>query len=154
MRFQVIALALAACALASCQYEPYLYLINNSGRTIEIVRASNDGIDQTSELDRPLIGGVVLRNGQGRKVTWSRGYELLVEIKADGCVMSYRIPELIETPTNEYFVVQLERDRSLYFVASAVWPDTKGRVARRAVPDQPSGFPLPGQGACGDTRGH
>ncbi|QGZ95712.1 hypothetical protein DSM104635_02563 [Terricaulis silvestris] len=147
MRF-VCALFAATLVLSACSKFPCVYLINNSGGVVEVLRVEADR-DYYGPVGRSFFGGVRIRDRSGQEILYrSSDLEVRVELKIGRCTLRYALPPTV-TSSNAAAVVQLESDHKLYLVAENVWD--AGRSHERPVemwPQQPEGFPVEPVGGC------
>jgi hypothetical protein len=151
-RLALVLALMATSVLGSCSRLPMLFLLNNTGRNIGIVHASNDGDRTTNELQREnLFYPVVIRTGRGREVTFFQFQPIDVLIRVGRCRAWYVLPTFEGASHNSTIVVQIESDRRLYLL------DTRGaydsRTARvAALPPQPGAFPVAPSDVSGCER--
>jgi hypothetical protein len=142
-RIRAIGALLGAALLNGCSMAPYLFVLNNTGRVIEILEASNDGDRRSSELDRGLLPlPYLIDPEQGRDVVWSRGHPLEVRMRIGNCRAWYVFPELVNTSSNAYFVVQIQPNLAAYVVEENSWRRLDEQRIQAALPTQPEGFPV------------
>jgi hypothetical protein len=172
MRWQALLLSMAATMLlSSCSRPPFLVLVNNSGRAIEIAFASIDGVTNEGRRGRSLFEwafGLPMRvNQNGSRILqisqWGSGTWLMT-LRAGECRLSFQMPlGLRDQYQSEAWpqlpydavgggdpAVQLEADQTLHLM-----PLGSQRASDvEAVEElQPAGFPLtPTERVCASPR--
>jgi hypothetical protein len=167
---RVIISAIAALCLQACDPPPSLYLVNNSGATVEVLDASAQGTiygeGQSESWGRHLPWPFLVWNGTRREIMHTFGYDnpdsaWILRLRSRACRWTAEIPNRIG---NAYYskpwagfsaspvervldrVVQAEPDGSVYVVP----PATRAVINLAEVSDiQPTGFPVrPTERAC------
>lgn len=137
--------------LSACARFPSVYLINDSGALLEILRADGDGDTRTSERIKGWFFGYVgIADGAGRAIMYRWPQRpAWFEAKSQGCVYRYALP-----PTSTSFdssaVVQVGPDRRLYLISQNVWGDPREAYNGPIfdIPAQPDGFEVEPTVSC------
>jgi hypothetical protein len=144
----LVALVCATLALAACSQFPRVYLLNNNGASVELLRVQADR-DYHGRIDGWFFGIVRIGNRSGRDILFrSSDLEVRVELKVGRCTYRYDLPPTA-TVANATAVVQLEADNKLYLVDENAWNarDSYERPVE-VWPLQPEGFPVEPVGQC------
>jgi hypothetical protein len=139
-----VVLALASLSLSGCTMAPSIYLLNNSGLTVELLRAEGDGDRSTSErIGGWFFGRAWIGNQAGRHVMWRRpDLPAQIELQIGRCTYWYALPALT-TDWNHSAVMQVEPRLALYLIADDI-ADPSDVLSKPvdAFPAQPEGFPV------------
>ena len=126
-------------ALNGCSRAPYVHLLNNVGRTVQLLSVSAEA----GRINGWFFGLVWIGNQSGRDVLYrAPGAPVGMQIGIGRCRLWYTIPDVGDV-YNYTTIVQLEPDRRLYLVDTGVW-DAQGKYpeAVQEFPKQPEGFPV------------
>lgn len=167
-RWRCIVVGFGCVLLAACDPAPSLYIVNNSGRTVEVLHAESvytyDGATHTDTWDRHVPWSLRIKTGERREVMYMMSTDpksrWIIRLGRGNCAWIQEIPNRIydayysaawerfhSNPVDEDInrVVQMEPDGTIYVVpAGATSPIDVAEVANI----QPSGFPLSGPQQC------
>lgn len=140
----------SAAALAGCPQSQELYVLNNTGATIQVIDSAQRWQDQTGKVyterwNRFSGWPFLIDNGAGRRIDQARGAEWIFHVRVGRCRVRFDVPIANENETSRVFprgahvMAQIEPDGRLYRV------DADGLRAVDVAPFvaiQPEGFPV------------
>lgn len=155
------ALLCVVLSLSGCSPATSLYLINHTGRTIEVLHSAGrwrdeKGVVHVERWRRWWAWPFLIDQGVGRRIDYMRGRDWIVDVRMASCRVHYEAAmdpafSVDLNPSWRAFermhwavTTQLEPDGRLYLVAVPDAKDNRPRAVDIAsfVAIQPEGFPV------------
>lgn len=155
------ALMCAVLSLSGCQPAISLYLINHTGRTIQVLHSAGrwqdrQGVVNVEPWDRFWAWPFLIDRGVGRRVDYARGSEWILEVRMARCRLRYEAPMGVRSSLYENgawrafdhtpyaITTQFESDGRLYLVAAPESENNRPRAVDITpfIAIQPEGFPV------------
>ena len=146
------ALLCAVLSLSGCSPPSQLYLINHTGRTIEVLRSAGrwrdeDGVVRVEPWNRLWGWPFLIDYGAGRRVDYAMETgEWILDVRMTRCRVHYEasMDAVFAVLGGGHIMMQLEPDERLYLVAPPMPQDGKLAAVDIApfVAIQPEGFPV------------